>query len=174
MTYATLQQLIERYSERELRNITDPDGQTLDTVKAQLALDDAESEIDGYLGLRYVLPLESSEGGALPGVSVQALPNAVSEPLFIRATSLARCACDIAVYRLQILRTSDDIKDARQRYDDVIKLLQRIGTGEVILPGARLRAGVSAEAGDKVVGEAQFWEAGSVTATPSNFARSQR
>lgn len=159
MTYATLQQLIERYSERELRNITDPDGQTLDTVKAQLALADAASEIDGYLGLRYVLPLENAEGEPLPNASVQ---------------TLARCACDIAVYRLQTLRPSDDIKDARQRYEDVIKLLQRIGTGDVSLVGAQLRAGASTEAGDTVVGEAQFWEAGSVTATPSNFARSQR
>ena len=43
---------------------------------------------------------------------------------------------------IQTLRPADDIKDARQRYEDVIKLLVRIGKGEVLLEGAALRSDV--------------------------------
>lgn len=126
--YATLQQLIDRYNERDLRHITDPDAQTVNAARVVQALDDASAEIDGYLERRYALPLTAAEGQRkrLPAPAV-----------------LVRCACDIAVYRMQTLRPADDIKDARQRYDDVVKLLKAMAAGDVSIVGAALRADVA-------------------------------
>ena len=121
MTYANVLQLTERYGETTLRLITDPNGQAVNTVAAQQALDDASEEVDFGIGKRYELPLTlmTPEGAAVPAVGSQVL---------------VRLCCDIAVYRLQVLRPADDIKDARQRYEDALKLLKAIGTGDAMLP----------------------------------------
>lgn len=126
MNYASIENLTERYSERELRHITDPDAQSLDITRAARSLADASAEMDAYLGRRYALPLVSADSG---------------QPMTAPST-LVRCACDIAIYRMQTLRPADDIKDARQRYDDVIKLLKSMANGDVEIPGAKLRANV--------------------------------
>ncbi len=127
VSYASLAQLQTRYSERELRLISDPDAQAIDAARIAAALTDASDEIDTYLRARYVLPLVDS---------VRLL--ALAAP-----AALVRCCCDIAVYRLQTLRPGDDIKDARQRYDDVLKLLGRMASGDVALADAKLKAGVA-------------------------------
>jgi phage gp36-like protein len=121
MTYASAQHLQQRYGEAELRQTTDDYGQQIDLGRVQTALDDASAEIDTFLTGRYQLPLVDLAGAALPEPPV-----------------LTRCACDIAIYRLQTLRAADDIKDARRRYEDVLGLLKRIKAGEVELAGAQL------------------------------------
>lgn len=126
MNYATVQDLLDRYGEDDVRKVTDPRGQAVDAVAAQRALDDADAEIDSWLCRRYVLPLIDAS------VITMAVPRA-----------LIRCACDIAIYRLQTLRPADDIKDARQRYEDVLKLLKTMSTGDVAIPGATLRSDVA-------------------------------
>jgi phage gp36-like protein len=148
--YATVQQVQERYPERDLRNITDPDGQVVDTTRIAQALDDASAEIEGYLERRYVLPLA----------------NALNEP--VTSANLVRCACDIAVYRLQTLRPTDDVKDARQRYEDAIKFLKSLAAGESAVPGARLRADVASATPAQSAGLPQFG------APPSLFGRVSR
>lgn len=127
MSYATIAQLSDRYSETALRLMTDPDAQAVKPEAAQRALDDASEEIDFYIAKRYELPLtliNPETGAGVTGVG---------------APVLVRCCCDIAIYRMQTLRPADDIKDARQRYEDVIKLLKAIGQGEAILPFRLLR-----------------------------------
>jgi phage gp36-like protein len=151
MAYASLDQLTERYAERDLRNITDPDAQALDAARAGQALADADAEIDAWLATRYVLPLADAAGQPLP------------TPL-----ALVRCACDIAIYRLQTLRPSDDIKDARQRYEDVLKLLKAITEGDVSLPGAKLRDDVADNPASQSAGMPQFGS------PPSLFGRDKR
>ena len=151
MNYATLTQLTERYAERDLRNITDPDAQALNMDRAGQALDDAAAEIDTHLAVRYVLPLVDAAG------------NAMSVPL-----ALVRCACDIAIYRLQTLRASDDIKDARHRYEDVTRLLRAIAKGEVALPGAQLRADVAGNLPAQSAGLPKFGQ------PPSIWSRENR
>jgi phage gp36-like protein len=61
MPYATKQDLIDRFGEPELIELTDRDdsGAIDDTVLDQ-ALADAQEEIDTYVGARYRLPLEST------------------------------------------------------------------------------------------------------------------
>jgi phage gp36-like protein len=140
MSYATIQQLTERYLERDLRHITDPDAQALDAARAQQALDDATAEIDAWLGRRYALPLVSYLTG---------LP--VGAPIV-----LVRCACDIAIYRMQTLRPADDIKDARQRYEDVVKLLKSMASGDVAIPEVKLRSDVSDNPETQAIGLPEF------------------
>lgn len=126
MSYADIDHLKKRYPEHVLRNLTDPDAQVINESCAQQALDDATAEMDAWLERRFAMPLVDKDNGVL-----------------IMPSVLERCACDIAVYRLQTLRPADDIKDARQRYEDVIKLLKSMATGDVSIPGARLRADVA-------------------------------
>lgn len=139
MSYANLQNLIERYSEDNVRKSTDSRAQTVDEVAAQRALDDADAEIDSWLCRRYVLPLIDASGITM------AVPR-----------NLIRCACDIAIYRLQTLRPADDIKDARQRYDDVLKLLKAMSTGDAAIPGATLRSDVADAPASASTGAPQF------------------
>lgn len=111
MSYATPQDLLNRYSNRDLVQLTneDPAATTVNTAVLQQALDDASAEIDGYLGARFVLPL--------------------TDPPSI----LNRIAADIAMYRIQSLRPIHDLADARKRYDDAIAMLIRVAGGELTL-----------------------------------------
>jgi len=107
MTYATRQAMIDRYGENELIQLTDRArlGVIDDAVLGQ-ALADAGAEIDGYLAVRYTLPLDHT-----PPV-------------------LMRVACDVARYRL-----FDDAapEEVRNRYTDAVKWLAAIARGLVSL-----------------------------------------
>lgn len=109
MSYATQQDMIERYGEREVRMLTDRDNQGLiNPAVLAYALTQADAEIDGYLQGRFPLPL-------------------ATVPVL-----LVGIACDIARYRLAgtDIRETDPI---RTRYKDAIKLLVSIGKGELNL-----------------------------------------
>jgi len=110
MTYATQADLETRFSTEELAQRTDRiDGSVIDADVVARALADAEAEIDGYLAKRYQLPL------------------ATVPPM------LARLACDIARYYLY-----DDcvIEVVRKRYEDSVRLLKALASGEVTLDAA--------------------------------------
>jgi phage gp36-like protein len=111
MSYATPQDIINRYPNRDLVQLTneDPTITTVNTAVLQQALDDASVEIDGYLGGRFILPLTD-----VPVV-------------------LDRLSCDIAIYRLQALRPIHDLADARKRYDDAIVMLTKVANGVLTL-----------------------------------------
>lgn len=111
MSYATAQDIMNRYSNQDLVQLTneDPAATTINTTVLQQALDDASAEIDGYLGARFVLPL--------------------TDPPIV----LNRVAADIAMYRVQSLRPIHDLADARRRYDDAITMLTRVASGELTL-----------------------------------------
>ena len=111
MSYATPQDIMNRYPNRDLVQLTneDPTITTINTAALQQALDDASAEIDGYLGGRFTLPLTDA-----PEV-------------------LNRLVCDVAIYRLQSLRPIHDLADARRRYHDAIAMLTRVASGEMTL-----------------------------------------
>lgn len=157
MSYANLTHLTARYSQRDLRMMTDPTAQSIvESVVAQ-ALADASDEVDSYLGQRYVLPLCID-------------PTFISNEVFDVTAHpvLSRLTCDIAVYRMQTLRQSDDIKDARQRYEDALKMLTKFANGQLTLLGRLLRADVSNTSEESSAGMPEF------TQTPSLFHRSAR
>jgi phage gp36-like protein len=111
MTYAQPSDMIARYSNRDLVQLTndDPTQTAVDQTVLQQALADAAAEIDGYLESRFTLPLTD--------------PPAV----------LARLTCDVAMYRLQALRPLHDLAEARRRYDDAVALLMRVADGTLTL-----------------------------------------
>ena len=110
MSYATQQDLIDRFGREELAQLTDRDsGQVIDAEVLGRALTDADAEIDGYLAARYCLPLASS-----PAV-------------------LTRLAADIARYRLWADRASEAV---RKRYEDAVRDLRQISSGAIVIDGA--------------------------------------
>ena len=163
--YATQADLESRYSERDLRMVTDPQAQSIDDTRTKQALDDAQSEIDSHLGQRYQLPLQTLAASALDPL-VPFVAQALATP-----SVLKRLACDIAIYRLQTLRPADDVKDARHRYEDTLKTLRMMAKGEIQIPGASLVPGV-ATLGDDAALSAGSADFGAENLSP--FARSRR
>lgn len=107
MPYATLQNLIDRFGETEIVQLTDRNGDDLiDTPVVDQALADADAEIDGHLQGRYTLPLPS------------------------KPKILVTYACDIARYRLYDERAPDQV---RKRYEDAQKFLRAVSEGKVSL-----------------------------------------
>lgn len=105
--YASVQDLVNRFGEQEVIELTDRDhtGELVEDV-AETALTDSFAEIDSYVQSRYTLPLPS-----VPDV-------------------LRRVACDIARYRLYGARPTEE---ARQRYDDALKFLRDVANGTINL-----------------------------------------
>jgi phage gp36-like protein len=121
--YAGQQDIEDRYGADALLLVADRDGdgQADPDVVAQ-AVADADAEIDAYLAARYQLPLST-------------VP-----------TVLKRLAADLLMYRLA---TTADLltEEKRQRYEDAVKLLDRISKGSVSLG---LAAPPSSSAGSAV------------------------
>ncbi len=108
MTYCTQADMVTRFGEEELAQLTDhnwEDGRIDDTVVAR-AIADAAGEIDARLAKRYPLPL-------------------ASVPAF-----LTRAACDIARYYLYQDRVTEIVQE---RYRNAIKLLDGIAAGQTAL-----------------------------------------
>lgn len=108
MPYAVKQDMIDRFGEVELKQLTDRSGDVdaIDDTVLNRALADADAEIDGYLSGRYALPLAST-------------------PLNLNAM-----ACDIARYKLYEDRATEHV---RQRYDDAVKYLASVARGTISL-----------------------------------------
>ena len=103
MNYAVKQNLIDRFGQTELAQLTDRvDGETIDDAVLNRALDDADAIINSYLQTRYTLPLAS-------------VPPRIVE-----------VACDIARYKLYEDRVTDIV---RQRYSDAIAWLKDVSSG---------------------------------------------
>jgi phage gp36-like protein len=107
MTYAVKQNLIDRFGETELAQLTDrTSGTTVNDTVITRALDDADSLINGYLQTRYSLPLTS-----VPPVLVAA-------------------ACDIARYYLFEDRVPEIVE---KRYATRISWLKDVAAGRASL-----------------------------------------
>lgn len=108
MPYATQDDLISRFGEVEIEQLTDRTGAAgaIDAAVVAAKLADADGEIDGYLQGRYTLPLA------------------------VVPISLKRIACDIARYHLYDDRATDQVT---KRYTDAIKFLTLVGKGELQL-----------------------------------------
>jgi phage gp36-like protein len=112
MTYATLAQMTERYSNNMLVALTDRAEVATGVVDAAIvarALDEAGAMIDGHLAGRYALPLSAS-------------------PPFL--SDLAQA---IAIWKLHLSEPDPKItKD----YDQALRSLRDIATGALRVPGA--------------------------------------
>ena len=109
MTYAVQQDMVDRFAQTELVQLTNPDNPAATTINATVlgqALADADAAIDGYLQGRYTLPL-----AVVPKVIV-------------------RYACDIARYFLYDDRATEQVE---KRYNDAIKFLEQVAKGAITL-----------------------------------------
>ncbi len=112
--YVTAAAMIRKFGEREIIQLTDneaPYQEVINYDKLNAAIEEANSEIDGWLQSRYTLPLQD-------------IP-----------PSLVNIACHIARYHActQAITENDPIKI---RYDDACKKLKSISKGEMGLGGA--------------------------------------
>lgn len=105
MAYCTLQQLIDRYSERLLVEVSDRGEAATGMVDAALierAIADADALIDGYLKVRYALPIAD-------------VPRLVTD-LSLR----------VAIYYAHGQVVADKVRDD---YREALKTLQQIAQG---------------------------------------------
>ena len=114
MPYATPDDMIAEYGQREMRIIGDPEGTGSMVVERVLnALAKASEQIDFYVGQRCALPLASIEPSA--------------------ATFLQQLCMDMARYRLtgsSGITATDEVKARYQEADDKLKL---IASGKIML-----------------------------------------
>ncbi|BCW89964.1 hypothetical protein sos41_31320 [Alphaproteobacteria bacterium SO-S41] len=114
MTYATKQNLIDRFGETELARLTDKAAATtIDDTVIERALTDADAKIDGYVSARYAAPL----------APVPPLVNQI-------ATAIAR----------YYLWEDGAPEHVRKGFEDALSDLKRIADGTVVLPGAAAAA----------------------------------
>ncbi|MEM1344857.1 MAG: DUF1320 domain-containing protein [Pseudomonadota bacterium] len=112
MAYATRADIETIYGADTLARVADRDfDEVIDDAAVDAALARASAEMDGYIRSRYALPL------------------AEEQPLLVQP------CIDIAIYRLAQSgagRTDED----RTRYEDAVKLMDRISKGkvELVLP----------------------------------------
>ena len=123
MIYAKASDMVERFGERELTQLSDRED--TGEINAQVltrALNDATAFVDGYLGRVYQLPLI---GCAKPLTVPGAAPEYVAPP------ALMRLVCDLARY---YLFTDVDEKHAAVRnYQAAVALLKAIADGKTQL-----------------------------------------
>lgn len=110
MAYCDLNDLSKRFGENEINDLLDRNYDGLhDLQTLEMTISDADSLIDGYIGVRYKVPV-------IPTVPI------------IRAFS-----CDITRYLLWDDNAPDEV---RKRYEDVIYRLKDYAKGLMILPNA--------------------------------------
>lgn len=105
-SYATVQDVIDRYGNDQLLLVADRDDDGLvDTTAVDTALADASAEMDAYLAVKYTLPF-------------------ATPPLL-----LVHLCVDIAMYRLSNAGAVVT-NERRRRFDDAQLILLRLSTGE--------------------------------------------
>ncbi|EON13084.1 gp436 family protein [Pandoraea sp. SD6-2] len=109
MSYASREEMIERFGELEVIALTDRDCQRqIDNGVLDYALEDASAEMNTYLAARYQLPVKT------------------------HARFLAGLCCDIVRYRLSGSCTCET-DPVRVRYKDAIRFLERVADGAATL-----------------------------------------
>jgi len=125
MIYATVADLVSRFGELELVQLTDlvnfPPS-VIDEPRVEVKLADAAAFVDGYVGQMYRLPLR---GCAKPATVVGGPITYVAPPV------LARLTCDVARYYLH-----DDLapeNEVYRRFKAATKELDAIASGVTLL-----------------------------------------
>lgn len=109
MPYATVDQMVVRFGEPVLIQLSDPEAQALQADAIGEALADASGVMDSYLARRYSLPLSAS------------------------AAVLVDCCADLALYRLMRLRPASATEDAKERADAAMDWLKDVGSGRAVI-----------------------------------------
>lgn len=108
--YATLADMISRFGEEQLVQLTDRlSNGVIDEAVINQAISDASALVDGYLSGRYPVPLSPA-----PAI-------------------LVGYACDLARYNLFPDANLDDSNTVRIRQRDAIRFLELVGQGKLSL-----------------------------------------
>ena len=108
-TYASQQDLVDRFGQDELIRLTNPDdlqATTIDTARLDRAIADAEASVDGYLAGPYDTPLDP-------------VPRVVT-----------KITCDLARFELYDEHAPEQIT---ARKEDALKFLRSVARGDVTL-----------------------------------------
>lgn len=124
MNYATPQDLIDRFGQAELLQLTDPDLQAVQTARVQRAIDDAQAYVDSFVGRVYRLPLAGCTQ-PVPTVGNSQATALVAPP------QLSRITADVARYYLW--RDFAPESEVYLRYKAATKELEAIGEGKATL-----------------------------------------
>ena len=107
MTYATESDMISRFGQDEIQQLTDRNNAgMIDVTVLGMALADADATINGYLAGRYILPLT------------------------VVPAALVKRAADLARYYLFGIQAPDLVKS---NHDDALTWLKQVNTGIVEL-----------------------------------------
>lgn len=123
MIYALVADLVARYGERELVQLTDRVGippSVIDAALVETKISDASAFVDGYVGQRYRLPLTGC-----------AKPDGMGGFDYVAPPVLTRITCDLARYYLH-----DDLapeNEVYRRYKAAVRELEAIGDGTAVL-----------------------------------------
>ena len=112
MAYATPEDMVAHFGEPEMiqrTHLDDPAATAIDADVLQRALDDASAEMDGYLG-RYTLPFAS-----VPPLLTTLCKAIARKNLYFDAP------------------TSGDRPQWRSNYEDAVRMLKGISTGDIDL-----------------------------------------
>ena len=124
MNYASVQDMVDRYGELEMIQLTDPEIAAVQAPRIQRAIDDAQAYVDGFVGRVYRLPLAGCRKPApAPG---DPLAVTIVPPL-----QLTRVVCDVARYYLY-----DDLAPEHEvylRYKAAERELQALADGKAVL-----------------------------------------
>ena len=121
MIYATVQDMIDRFGEPEMIQLTDPAEQAaVQSARIQLKLDDAHALADGYLGRVYALPLAGC-----------AKPVGVGAVQYVPPPQLTRIVCDVARYYLYDALAPEH--EVYLRYKAAQHELQQLADGRAVL-----------------------------------------
>lgn len=124
MNYASVQDMIDRYGEPEMVQLTDPDIVVVQVTKAQRALDDAQAFADGFVGRVYRLPLAGCTKPA-------PVPGDLAAVQYVAPPQLTRIVCDVARYYLY-----DDLAPEHEvylRFKAASTELGQIAEGKAVL-----------------------------------------
>lgn len=126
MGYATYEDMVKNFGEREVRLISDRDNTGMsDPLVIEDGLQTADGEIDSFIAGRYSLPLRET-----PRV-------------------LVGIACDIARYRLTGTERTESAV-ILERYKMAIRYLEKVAAGTVTL-GSGVNTGTAVESGEDAV-----------------------
>jgi phage gp36-like protein len=112
MSYCTESDILERFDEEELVELTndDPNGQNVNSTVITDAIADADSEINGYCQKWYEIPLD-------PVTNL-----------------IKKLSIDISIYNLYSRRPNGAMPEiVKERYDNAVKTLNMISQQKVLL-----------------------------------------
>lgn len=132
--YASTAELIARFEDTSAAAFATDAGEvgTPDTDVLNEVINDAESVIDGYVGVRHIVPVVVAGDTVL-------------------ANRMRSLTLDIARYKLDL--RGDYVSDARAAaYEAAIKWLEGVSTGKIMLPAAAAQATTASNTPDATWG----------------------